>query len=500
MVIFGVAIHMAAWGPVAAQEARAQRLTFEQALRLAESTSEELAIAGAGLMRASGEQKRARSEYLPRVDLTASYVRTLASEFEGLTFDGPELNGEPNVDLDQLPFGRLHAYSIGLSVGQTIVAAGRAAQTQIADAGRATEEIAFLSARAQVALDVTLAYFDAVLSDRLYAIAQATLEQAESTARLVRVGHEVGDQAEFEVLRAQVTFENQRPVTIQRAAERSIAYTRLKQLLDLPLDEPLELAEELAGEEPVPAPEIVTAALGIELDTALTRAAVRQAFEAVRAQEALVDIARGQRIPSIAVDMQYARVGYPRSGLPVWNEFRTNWSIAGTVSVPLFTGGRITGDVEVARADRDAAVARLGLTRELAALDTRDAIERLKAAEAAHQATTGTIDQAARAYAIAEVRFQEGISTQLELNDSRIALEQAEANRAVAERDLHVAHVRVALLPYLPIPSAPGAEMGVPAATGVTEPELPPVMPRGVTPAAAGSPFGTTAAARGPGL
>jgi hypothetical protein len=49
------------------------------------------------------------------------------------------------------------------------------------------------------------------------------------------------------------------------------------------------------------------------------------------------------------------------------------------------------------------------------------------------------------------VRYKEGISTQLELNDARILLEQAVTNRALAARNLQVARVKLALLPDLPL-------------------------------------------------
>lgn len=476
------------FGPLAAQEQLTQPLTFEDALRIAESTNEEIAIAEAAVRRASGEQKRARSAYLPQIDLTASYVRTLASQFD-IGFNG----GDSAVA--GLPFGREHAWSVGLSIAETVISAGRAAQSRIAEAGRVTEEIALESARAQLALDVTAAYFDAVLTDRLVATAQSALEQAESTLELVRVGHQVGDQAEFEVLRAQVTVGNQRPVTIQRGADREVAYTRLKQLLDLPLDEPLVLAEALAEDDPSRAAEIAAGMLGLEVDTAVTvtRAPVREAIEAALIQEDLVRVAKSERIPTVTVNMDYGRFAYPQSGVPFNAEFLTDWTIGATLSVPLYTGGRITGHVRVARADRDAAIANLELTRELAALDTRDAIERLKAADASYRATAGTVEEAVKAYDIARVRFEEGISTQLELNDSRLALEDARANRAVAQRDLHVARVRVALLAYLPVPSTPGAATTIQTMPAPESIETQPVQPQRA-PRATATPTGFGAA------
>jgi hypothetical protein len=61
------------------------------------------------------------------------------------------------------------------------------------------------------------------------------------------------------------------------------------------------------------------------------------------------------------------------------------------------------------------------------------------------------VQQATRAFEIAQVRYQAGLSTQLELSDSRLLSQQAEANRAQAARDLQVARARAALLPNLPV-------------------------------------------------
>ncbi|MGH9419356.1 MAG: hypothetical protein ACRD3J_05220, partial [Thermoanaerobaculia bacterium] len=71
---------------------------------------------------------------------------------------------------------------------------------------------------------------------------------------------------------------------------------------------------------------------------------------------------------------------------------------------------------------------------------------------------------AARAYSIAEVRYKEGISTQIELNDSRILLEQAVANRALAARNLQVASVKLALLPNLPLQTGTTSQAATTAA------------------------------------
>jgi outer membrane protein TolC len=185
---------------------------------------------------------------------------------------------------------------------------------------------------------------------------------------------------------------------------------------------------------------------------------VRQAAEAVRVQESQVRIARSQRLPSLSLTSQYGSVAYPTSGLPSSGEFRTNWTIGVATQVPIFTGGRIRGDEKVAQANLAESRARLQQVREFAALDAQVAINALNQAAASFEASRGTAQQAARAYSIAEVRYREGISTQLELNDSRILMEQATVNTALAARNLQVARVKLALLPNLPLQTSTSAQ------------------------------------------
>jgi outer membrane protein TolC len=190
----------------------------------------------------------------------------------------------------------------------------------------------------------------------------------------------------------------------------------------------------------------------------------------VRAQEALLRSARGQRLPSVSISSQYGRVAYPNAGMPGWNDFSQNWTVGVAAQVPLFVGGRIRGDEMVARANLAEARARREQAREFAALDALSTITSLRQAEAAFAASAGTSEQAARAYTIAELRYAEGISTQTELSEARLLLQQASANRAWAARNLQVARIRLALLKDLPLGTG-GSAAGQPA--GSTQQQQP---------------------------
>jgi outer membrane protein TolC len=307
-------------------------------------------------------------------------------------------------------------------------------------------DIELASQVAQLTLAVTEAYYDAVLADRLANIADSNLAQTELALQLTEVAREAGAKSEFEALRARVTRDNQRPVVIMQKSERDLAYLRLKQLIGIQFDDQLQLSTVLQEEN------LQVGALPASADTsAMSRAAVRQAAELIAANENMVRIQRAERMPAVNVTSQYGRVAYPSSIFPGGGDFLDNLTVGIGLQLPVFTGGRIRGAEVVARANVDEARLKMAQAGEVAALDARTTVASLREAEESWRASLGTVEQAQRAYEIAEVRFREGLSTQLELTESRVLLQTAQANRAVAARNLQVVRVRLSVLRDLPL-------------------------------------------------
>jgi outer membrane protein TolC len=468
--------------------AQARPLSLDEALDLAESRSEQVAIARTGVERAGGQLSRARADLFPQLSASASYDRALASEFSGIFDDvssgqpcdafvaDPSASvemrlaeleravdcGATGATIDSsgftdLPFGRKNTYRVNVSFSQNLFSGGRiGAQVAQANAARTAADVTLAAARAQLALDVVQAYYDAALSARLLEIAEATYTQADATLAQTRMGFDAGTQPEFELLRAQVARDNLRPAVIRSQSQRDIALLRLKQLLEIPPAEAISLTTPLEGDGP-PAPAHLPVAIDAPIPESvpddLIRAPVREAEASVRQLDATVDAARAQRFPTISLTSSYGEVAYP-SDVPTFGDFRRNWTVGAIVQLPILTGGRLRADEVIARADRDAARYRLQQTREITILDSLTTYEELRAARASWEASAGTVQQAERAYQIAELRYKEGVSTQLELSDAQVLLVQAQATRAQATRDLQVARARVALLPDLPVGAA----------------------------------------------
>lgn len=442
-------------------------LSLGDALRLAERRSKNVRIAEAGAQRATGQVRQADSQLLPQVSGAASYQRAIQNQFAEISerFAPPDTgssgggDGIANSPLAQI-FAAPNTAVLTVNATQNLWTAGRVTAARVgARASRDAATLQLSSARAQAVLDVAQAYYDAVAAERLQAIADSTLALTERTLRQVELARSVGTASEFDLLRARVTRDNQRPLAIQARGNRTAALLRLKQLLELPFQTPLTLTTPIRDDAGLVAETMAPVTFAdnrtVAPDTSVAaRAVVQQASAQVRASEQALTAARLARLPSLQLSTIYQRFAYPPDGtfLPnSWDLYFPNWNVTLGLSLPIFTGGRLAGERAVAEANLLEAKARLEQAREGAELDAILAITALEQAQAAYLASVGTDAQAEQAYRIAEVRFAEGLSTPVELTESRVQLEQARLQRVTTARDLEVARLRLALLKDLPL-------------------------------------------------
>jgi outer membrane protein TolC len=445
-------------------------LSLADAVRLAERENESVRIARAGADRASGQHIQARSQMYPQVTGSASYQRALQLQFEEIGKRVPSDTSGSGTDSSggfaNSPLARVFASPntmiLGVTASEVVYSGGRVkAGVAASDAGMRAADLAVRTARAQLIYDVAQAYYDAQVAERLLAIADSSLAQTDRALTQTQLGRDVGNTAEYDLIRARVTRDNARPVVIGARTQRDVALLRLRQLLHLPSDQTLALTTALDENVPVNAGDLRAAAnVQAIADTSVTgRSSVRQAAELVHMQESQLKIVRGQRLPAVSLSTNYQRFAYPTG---VFEDklryYFPNWTVSLGASIPFFTGGRQRGDQMVAEANLAEAHERYHQAVLGAVLDAQIAQAQLEQAQATLLASAGTDEQAARGYAIAEVRFSEGIATQLELAQARVDLQTARANRVTAARGLALARLRVALLGDLPVGAAVGGQ------------------------------------------
>ena len=437
------ACSLALAGPAAAQPATA--LSFEEAVAAAERAAESVAIARSEVDRARAQVVSARAGYLPTVNGSLQYQRTLASEFDDIVFGPPD----PAIEDVELPFGQPNNWRVNLSASLPLFDFFRTRNALgAARAGVRLSEINVRSTRAQVVLQVAQAYFDAALAQRQVEIAEITLQQAERTFEETELGFKQGATPEFDLVRAEVTRDNQRTLLVQFKVQRDTTLVALRRLIGVPLERPLQLTSRLDAND---LEQLLAAARKAAGIATTNRLAVAQAKETIAAREANVKLARAEYFPVLSAGTDFGLVNYENT--PIEGDWRTNWTVGVTLSLPIFDGFRRTAAVRSANADLAAAKTQLRFASEVSDVEEAQARANVEASRTQLETSLRTVKQAQRAYEIAELRFSQGASTHLEIVDARVQLEQAQLVQARAARDLRLALLREALLPALPLGS-----------------------------------------------
>jgi outer membrane protein len=467
-----------------AQDAPATSYSIEDALRRALDTSEQVSSAESAVSAANGQAWAARSGYGPQVYGQLSYNHAFETQYD-------YLQEQPFVDPNAVPkkgeafnvetifFGQEDTWTAGLNVDQAIIAPQAIYQTRYANASLDVAKLDLESTRATTTLSAAQAYYDAALASQLLTIGEATLDQVKTTFEHAKLAKDLGRQSEYELLRAQVEVENQEVAVERLRRGRDQSLLLLALVLHVPENSQIDLVSPLDAEA---MPDIGTVAVTVAgvRDTS-TRLAVQRAEKNVRMTKDNVWMVRSQALPSLHATLTYNQVRYPddpwifdksdplgesdhgtNDTMYVPDEYyeplhawHPNFYVGAQLTVPLFGFGRAYGENLTAKSVQHQAEAGLSLTQRGALADTRNAELTLDTAEAQWKATAGTVEVAKRTYEIANVRFEEGVSTQSELADARILLQQAQANRAQAARDLQLARIRLALLPALPLSGSP---------------------------------------------
>ena len=227
---------------------------------------------------------------------------------------------------------------------------------------------------------------------------------------------------------------------------RDIAHLLLKRLTNVPLDRPLDLVTPLAfGDSLVPVvtdPSPSTAA----------RSALAAAEAEVEARRNAMGAYRGEHWPDLYVSSTLQQQAFPTSFFPRRDQFHRNWDAYLTLEVPIFSGLRIQGQVDQARGAYEKAQADRDELKQTIAIEAVEARSELDRSLSTLMARRGTVRQAQRAWELAEVRYANGISTQLEVSDARLQLSTAEVNEVQAVRDYLVALANLERAVGRPVP------------------------------------------------
>jgi outer membrane protein TolC len=149
--------------------------------------------------------------------------------------------------------------------------------------------------------------------------------------------------------------------------------------------------------------------------------------------EKIYQVMKRSNYPYLSLDGDYTIQGQSSDKLfPDSGRFAKSLGIGISLSFPLFDGLQNRGRVAQARADVSAVQYGLQKLENVVALGITEIYDQLEAEKKNLQSQQATVGMAEEAYRLAMVRFTNGLSTPLELEDSDLALRSARLNYKTA--------------------------------------------------------------------
>ncbi|WP_153114798.1 efflux transporter outer membrane subunit [Rhodocyclus tenuis] len=292
-----------------------------------------------------------------------------------------------------------------------------------ARAREAAQRASLADARVSLAADVT----DAYLSDRAcqshLALSEQDVASRQATEKLTAASVEVGFTAPYQGVRSKASVAEART----RLAATRAQCDRLENLLTrlTGVDRPTLitiLADKPTGLDRLPEPKHFSVA--IPRAALMQRPDVRAAERKVAAASADIGLAEADRYPRLALN---GSLGYAvdRTSGSGSLSFGT-WSFGPSLSLPILDGGRRKAAVELARSRYDEALADFKAKARAAIQEIEDALSRYAAAHERAETARVSASQYQRFFDAVELRYREGASNLLELEDARRAMLDAQ--------------------------------------------------------------------------
>jgi outer membrane protein TolC len=395
------------------------KLTLEQSVGLAlkQNTTAQIAQIVA---KQSVEQKNiARADLLPQANLNVSeqWQRlNLAAEFGGGGFPGL-----PPGTVFPGHIGPFSLFSAGVGFNGQIfdltLFRRYQAQRSAADASRFDSQ----SSREQVVLLVVSQYIgtlrataDVQASQSRVDLAQALYDQA---ADLQKEGVGTG----IDTLRANVELQNEKQRLIEAEAQRETNLFGLSRLLNLDPRQQIDLADSLSFFE-TPQPELEPS---IEEGLA-TRPEWKSLQEQIQSANYDKKASSESRLPSAHYSGNWTQLGVsPTEVIPTY-------TYSGSVTMPIFTGGRIHAEIARANLEIQKIEQQQQDLRNQIALEVKTALINLGSARNEVQVANSGVQLSKEEVDQARDRFKAGVANNIEVIQAQDSLARANDNQIAA--------------------------------------------------------------------
>jgi len=419
-----VVLLLAAMAGAADRPSLPQQLTISQALSIALANSINIRIAAARLEQASGRYSQARSALLPQVNLGA-HQSYLTMNLLGLGIDIPSVpRGRTG------PFGSMDAR---ITLTQDLLNIANMEAWKSSRSRQDSSRLLVDNAREVVVLDVLAAYLQAL---RAKASRDALLDQAKLANELYKLTQDrvkQGVSAPLEANRAQQqvnSLEQQR-----QEAEQSYVTAKLSlaNMLQAQVTADFDVADDAA----------YGAATAPDRDTALkaaldSRPDYRSAQANVTAAELHVRSVKATRLPVLSTSFSDGQSG----NSPVNNV--NTYRLTASLDMPIFTSGRIKGEIVEAEATLREIQAVLDRLRSQIETDVFTALAGVEWAVKEVETSAANVKLSREEVELTRQRFTRGVTDNTEVVNAQDRVSKADDARVRALYMLGLARANLA--------------------------------------------------------
>src|SRR5580700_3375922 len=404
-------------GPYSGSSLSTSKLPFSGKLSLKDAVARglEYNLGSVGLSlamkQAHGQATVARSALLPNVNGSLSEtVEQIDLRADGLRISSPIPGfGIPSI------VGPFNFFDLRARLTQNI--ADFTALNNYRSAKETLRANGFFSqdAKDMVVLAVGGAYLQVIAAQARVVSAKAQLESANALYQQTVQQRAVGLVAQIDVNKneVQALTQQQRLATLQNdLAKQKI---NLARLTGLPPNENFELTDDVpfSPAPPIAEEDAVKQALAARPD-------IKAAEAQIRAAERTMAAARAERLPSLSLSADYGVIGINPS------QSHGTFSVAGTLRVPIWQGGRAAGDIEQANATLAQRRAELEDTKGKVESDVRNAFLDLTAASSQVEVARQNLDVTRQTLDLTRQRLEAGVTDIVDVSQAQASVASAE--------------------------------------------------------------------------
>jgi outer membrane protein len=405
-------------------------LTLEKSVGIAVEYNPSLKIAQKELEKSDIGVWEAYSQVLPQLNLSGNFQHNWKIQQSTIpnfikTMLGPA--APPDMpDFVQIAFGLENTFLYGANVTQPLFLGGAGIYgIQAAYASHRASEQNLELARQNLLYKTVNAFYSCLLAQELVDVQSEALLQAEANYDVVKKKYEVGMASGFDKMRAQVEVANLRPEEISARNGLKSALTQLRTLLGLDKDTELKISGELIYREDDFNKQSLT-----ELEEiALSR---RPELLVLAEQEYIsskgIKIARSNFLPKLFFQTDYSFMAMRNDLKFSSDDFSEGFYSALNLQIPLFTGFRSFKQYQKAQLDYRIVLDSEKQTRDGILAEVEIAYNQFMQSREKVLSARETVELAEEALRLANLMYDEGANTQLDVINSQLALTRARMN------------------------------------------------------------------------